>query len=172
MGRLIWIPAIISLLRIAFLPLFLYIYTPSAVLPCLVVLAASAATDFLDGYAARKFKVASRFGAYFDATTDFALMLGIYTGFFFAGYFSVWLLLLIAVAFAQFLVTSLYAKRLYDPVGKYLGSALYIGVVLTLLFPTPAVFLFVQFAFAGFLAASLVSRAVSLMKKGKGQNSN
>ena len=63
----------------------------------------------------------------------------------------------------SFLVTSLHAKKLYDPVGKYAGSALYIGIVLTLIFPAQAIFSFVEFAFLGFLV-SLGSRIVSLTR--------
>jgi len=73
-------------------------------------------------------------------------------------------LLVIATAFIQFIITSYYAKKLYDPVGRYLGSALYIGVVLTLLWPTQVVFAFVQYAFVVFFLFSIVSRIVSLTR--------
>ncbi len=124
-----------------------------------------AATDYFDGYYARKLNVASKFGAYFDATTDFTLMIGIFAFFTLEGYYSIGLVLVIAAAFIQFIITSVYAKKLYDPVGRYLGSALYIGVVLTLLFPMEAIFSFVQYAFAGFFLVSLGSRIWSLTKK-------
>ena len=122
-------------------------------------------TDFFDGYLARKLKATSRFGAYYDATTDFILMIGIFAIFYATGYYPIWLLLLIAASFVQFLATSHYAKKFYDPVGRYLGSALYIGVVLTLLWPTQAIFDFVQYAFVVFFLVSLASRIVSLSKK-------
>ena len=165
MKNLTAIPAFISSLRIAALPLFIYFYNLGYVSVCLGLLAFCAATDFLDGYAARKLKTTSRFGAYYDATTDFILMIGIFSIFFANGYYSIWLLLLIAAAFIQFLATSFLSKKLYDPVGRYLGSALYIGVVLTLLWPTSPVFAFVQDAFAAFLLVSLASRIVSLTRK-------
>jgi phosphatidylglycerophosphate synthase len=131
----------------------------------LELLAFCAATDYFDGYLARKLDVTSRFGAYYDATTDFILMIGIFTIFYAVGFYPVWLLLLIAAAFAQFVVSSFFAKKLYDPVGRYLGSALYIGVVLTLLWPTDAVFVFVQYAFVVFFLVSLASRIISLTRK-------
>jgi CDP-diacylglycerol---glycerol-3-phosphate 3-phosphatidyltransferase len=165
MKKLSAIPTIISSLRIAALLPFFYLYNSSNVSACLGLLAFCAATDFFDGYIARKMKATSRFGAYYDATTDFILMIGIYTFFFTVGFYPIWLLLLIAAAFVQFLVTSFYAKKLYDPVGRYLGSALYIGVVLTLLWPTKAVFDFVQYAFVVFFLVSLASRIVSLTRK-------
>ena len=165
MQKPIIIPTIISSLRIAVLPLFFYVYNAGNITACLILLAFSAATDFFDGYLARRLKVTSRFGAYYDATTDFILVIGIFTIFSAKGYYPTWLLLVITLSFVQFLASSLYSKKLYDPVGKYTGSALYIGIVLTLIFPTQAIFSFVKFAFLGFFLVSLASRAVSLARK-------
>lgn len=165
MKKVIAIPTTISSLRIAALPLFIYLYNPANIIPCLIVLAFSAATDFFDGYAARKLGATSRFGAYYDATTDFVLIMGIFAFFTIKGFYPIWLLLLIAASFIQFLATSHYAKKLYDPIGKYIGSALYIGILLTLVFPAQATYSFVQFAFLGFFLLSLGSRVISLAKK-------
>lgn len=167
MRKTILIPTIISSFRIAVLPLFLFLYNPANIAPCLVLLAFSASTDFFDGYVARKIGATSRFGAYYDATTDFTLIIGMFAFFTNKGYYPIWLPVLIAVAFVQFIVTSHYAKKVYDPIGKYFGSALYVGVVLTLVFPAQATFLFVQYAFIVFFVVSLVSRAASLAKKKK-----
>jgi phosphatidylglycerophosphate synthase len=163
--RLILIPAFISSLRIAALPLFFYLFNTANITTCLILLAFCATSDFFDGYLARKLKATSRFGAYYDATTDFILMIGIFAIFYTSGYYPIWLLLLIAASFVQFLATSLYAKKLYDPVGRYLGSALYIGITLTLIWPMQATFSFVQFAFLGFFLVSIASRIVSLTRK-------
>ena len=76
--KLILIPTIISSLRIAAIPLFIYLYNLANIISCLILLAFSAATDFFDGYSARKLGATSRFGAYYDATTDFALVIGIF----------------------------------------------------------------------------------------------
>jgi len=165
MKKLTAIPTFISSLRIAVLPLFIYAFNSANIVPCLILLAFSAATDFFDGYLARKLRATSRFGTYYDATTDFILMFGIFTFFYAFGFYPIWLLLLIAAAFIQFLVTSYYAKKLYDPVGRFLGSALYIGVVLSLLWPTGAIFAFVQYAFVGFFLVSIASRIISLTRK-------
>jgi phosphatidylglycerophosphate synthase len=165
MKNLTAIPAFISSLRIAILPLFLYLYNATNITACLIVMAFCAATDFFDGYAARRLNATSRFGAYYDATTDFIRIMGIFAIFYADRYYPIWLLLLISAAFIQFLATSFLAKKLYDPVGRYLGSALYIGVVLTLLWATPAVFTFVQYAFVAFFLVSLASRIISLTRK-------
>jgi phosphatidylglycerophosphate synthase len=164
MKKLTTIPPIVSSLRIAVLPLFIYLYNPANIVPCLILLAFSAATDFFDGYLARKLRATSRFGAYYDATTDFTLVIGIFAFFAIKGFYPIWLLLLIAASFGQFLVTSYYAKKVYDPVGKYVGSALYIGIVLTFVFPEQSTYSFVQFAFVGFFLVSLGSRIISLTR--------
>jgi len=164
MKKSIAIPSIISSLRIAVLPLFIYTYNPTNIVPCLILLAFSAATDFFDGYLARKLRVTSRFGAYYDATTDFVLVIGTFAFFAIKGFYPIWLVLLIATSFILFLITSPYAKKFYDPVGKYIGSALYIGIVLTLVFPEQSTYSFVQFAFVGFFLVSLGSRIVSLLR--------
>jgi len=163
--KLIIIPTIISSLRIVVLPLFFYLYNAGNITLCLILFAFSAATDLFDGYSDRRLKVASRFGAYYDAATDFALVIGIFTFFAAKGYYPTWLLLLITASFIQFLASSLYAKKLYDPIGRYIGSALYIGIVLTLIFPTQAMFSFVEFAFVGFFLISLASRIASFAGK-------
>lgn len=165
MQKIILIPTIISSLRIAVLPLFVYLYNPSNIAPCLILLAFSASTDFFDGYLARKLGATSRFGAYYDATTDFTLIIGIFAFFTIREFYSIWLPLLITASFVQFIVTSHYAKKHYDPIGKYIGSALYIGIVLTLVFPTQATYNFAQYAFVGFFLVSLGSRIISLARK-------
>ena len=130
----------------------------------MVLFVFAATTDLLDGYLARKLNVTTKFGSYYDATTDFALVIGIYSLFAAKGFYPIWLLVLIAASFVQFLATSPYAKKIYDPIGRYIGSALYIGIVLTLVFPGEAIFSFVQYAFIVFFLISLVSRIVSLTK--------
>jgi phosphatidylglycerophosphate synthase len=159
------VPAAISSLRVAVLPLFYILFVNTNTAACLGLLAFCAATDFLDGYLARKLGVATRFGAYFDASTDFALMFGIYVIFTFRGIYPFWLPILIATSFLLFLATSRLIKKLYDPVGKYTGSALFIGVVLSLVFQVMPTFIFVQYAFLVFFVVSLVSRIISLLKK-------
>ena len=165
MKKLTAIPTFVSSLRVATLPLFVYLYNQGNVISCLILLSFCAATDFFDGYLARKLKTTSRFGAYYDATTDFILMMGIYVIFYANGDYPIWLLALIAASFIQFLATSSFSKKLYDPVGRYIGSALYIGVVLTLLWPTQEVFNFVQYAFGVFFLFSLASRITNLTRK-------
>jgi phosphatidylglycerophosphate synthase len=155
------VPSGISSLRLAALPLFLYFFSAGDMFLCIVVFGLSQITDLIDGYAARKLKVASRAGAYFDAVTDFVFITGIFAAFTISGYYPAWILGLIAATFAQFIASSLYAKKLYDPAGKYIGSVLYIAIGLTLLSPTPAIFTLVEVGFPAFAIASMVTRTAS-----------
>ncbi len=105
------IPMFISSLRIAALPLFFYLYNIGNAAACLGLLAFCAATDFFDGYIARKLNIPSRLGAYYDAITDFVFMFGIFAFFYGFGFYPIWLLLVIATAFIQFIISSHYAKK-------------------------------------------------------------
>jgi phosphatidylglycerophosphate synthase len=157
-----YVPYGISAVRIAALPLFLYFYSLGASFLCLVVFGFAAISDLIDGYVARKLGVASKTGAYFDAATDFALILGIFAAFTLSGVYPVWVLLLIAGSFAQFVVTGYFGRRLYDPLGKYIGSVLYIGITLTLLSPSAYTLIIVQAGVFAFIATSFITRMLGL----------
>jgi phosphatidylglycerophosphate synthase len=155
------VPSGISALRLAALPIFLYYFTAGNVLACIFVFGLSQVTDLFDGYAARKLGVASKAGAYFDVVTDFVFIAGIFTAFTLSGYYPVWIMGLIAASFGQFIVSGLYTKKLYDPLGRYIGSVLYIAIGLTLLSPTPVIFTVVEVGFPLFALTSFVSRTAS-----------
>lgn len=155
------IPSGISTLRLVALPIFLYYFSVGDVLACILVFGLSQVTDLLDGYAARKLHVASKAGAYFDVVTDFVFIAGIFTAFTLSGYYQVWIMALIAASFGQFIISSIYTKKLYDPLGRYIGSVLYIAIGLTLLSPTPVIFTIVEVGFPLFALTSFVSRTAS-----------
>jgi phosphatidylglycerophosphate synthase len=121
-------------------------------------------TDLLDGYLARRFGLSSRFGTYFDVTTDFILVFCMFLTFNSNGFVPGWILVLITFVFAQFLITSVYSDKIYDPVGKYYGSLLYGAIGLRFILSGQ---LFYDIAMAGitaFGAATILSRTVSLIK--------
>lgn len=155
------IPSGISSLRLVALPIFLYYFTAGNALACILIFGLSQITDLIDGYAARKLNAASRAGAYFDVVTDFVFIAGIFAAFTLSGYYPVWIMALIAASFIQFIISSLYTKKLYDPLGRYIGSVLYIAISLTLLSPTPAIFTVVEVGFPIFALASFVTRTAS-----------
>lgn len=120
-------------------------------------------TDLFDGYLARRLKVDSDLGAFFDSTVDVVLILGVFILFTDAGFYPIWVSGLIIFVFAQFVFSSLYSKKLYDPIGKYYGSFLYAAIALTLAFPTQAVCSMITTSLVSLTAASLSSRAAHLL---------
>lgn len=162
MNKKALVPSGISALRLVALPLFLYFFANGATASCIVVFGLAQLTDLVDGYVARRLGVASKFGAYFDSATDFVLVTGIFVAFTLSNYYPVWILLLIVSSFTQFIVTSRFHKKLYDPLGKYIGSVLYMAIGLTLLSPTVPIFLLVEVGFSAFAVTSFVARTVSL----------
>jgi phosphatidylglycerophosphate synthase len=152
------VPSGISALRLVALPIFLYYYAAGNPFACILVFGLSQVTDLIDGYAARKLNAASKAGAYFDVVTDFVFIAGIFTAFTLSGYYPVWIMALIAASFGQFIISSVYTKKLYDPLGRYIGSVLYIAIGLTLLSPTPIIFTIVQVGFPMFALTSFVTR--------------
>jgi phosphatidylglycerophosphate synthase len=155
------VPSAISSLRLVALPIFLYCFSAGNILACILVFGLTQVTDLFDGYAARKLHMASKAGAYFDVVTDFVFIAGIFAAFTLAGYYPTWIMALIAASFGQFIISSVYTKKLYDPLGKYIGSVLYIAIGLTLLSPTPVVFTIVEVGFPLFALTSFVSRTAS-----------
>ena len=155
------VPSAISALRLVALPIFLYYFAAGNILACILVFGLSQVTDLIDGYAARKLHVASKAGAYFDVVTDFVFIAGIFAAFTLSGYYPVWIMALIAASFAQFIISSVYTKKFYDPLGKYIGSVLYIAIGLTLLSPTPVIFTVVEVGFPLFALTSFVNRTAS-----------
>ncbi|MFI4954574.1 MAG: CDP-diacylglycerol--glycerol-3-phosphate 3-phosphatidyltransferase [Gammaproteobacteria bacterium] len=67
------IPNLLSLFRIALIPIFVaifYLPIPGNHLICALIFAVAAFTDWLDGYLARRLNQMSRFGAFIDPVAD------------------------------------------------------------------------------------------------------
>ncbi|RSX56070.1 CDP-diacylglycerol--glycerol-3-phosphate 3-phosphatidyltransferase [Bifidobacterium dolichotidis] len=64
------VPNFISLLRILSIPVIAFLITKHLMIASLIVLAASAASDFLDGYIARTFNQVSKIGQILDPIAD------------------------------------------------------------------------------------------------------
>ena len=107
MNKQMLVPSGISAIRLAALPLFIYFFFNGNTAVATLVFAVAMVTDLFDGYLARKLGVASKFGAYFDAAVDFTFVSGIFAAFTINSYYPAWMLVLIAVSFAQFLFSSL-----------------------------------------------------------------
>ncbi len=73
MGRIVTVPNLLSALRLVLAPVFLWLYVRERNGPAVAVFAVAAATDLLDGLAARALDQRSRLGALLDPIADKAL---------------------------------------------------------------------------------------------------
>jgi phosphatidylglycerophosphate synthase len=122
-------------------------------------------TDFLDGYLARRLGVSSKFGTYFDVTTDFILVFSMFLVFGSNGFYADWVLVVVAAVFVMFVLTSRSSSEIYDPVGKYYGSLLFGAIGLRFIVSGQLFCSVVTIGIVAFSAASILSRATILLKK-------
>jgi cardiolipin synthase len=80
-SRVFTIPNVLSLIRLALVPVFLVFIISGVDLGALIVLVVSSATDWVDGQIARRFKQVSRLGQLLDPAADrlfiFAALVGL-----------------------------------------------------------------------------------------------
>jgi cardiolipin synthase len=69
-GEVLNIPNILSFLRIALVPVFLWLLLEELFLAAIVVLAVAGLTDFLDGFLARKLNQTTKLGKMLDPVAD------------------------------------------------------------------------------------------------------
>lgn len=88
----IWsIPNLLTLIRLLCLPLFLYVlFTLNEPVAAALLLGALSATDWVDGYLARRLNQVSEFGKVFDPTVDRLLFLVAITAIMIDGSMPVW----------------------------------------------------------------------------------
>jgi phosphatidylglycerophosphate synthase len=158
------VPAAITAVRLALIPLLVFLVTNRMLFYGAALFLFLLFTDFLDGYLARKLGVSSKFGTYFDVTADFILVFSLFLAFGSQGFYADWVLILVAAVFAGFMLTS-QSKKTYDPVGKYYGSLLYGAIGLRFLISGTIFYNVVTVGVAAFSAASILSRAIFLLKK-------
>lgn len=108
------LPNQISFLRILLTPVFVFLFfnnRPSAIYWSLIVFTIAAATDWYDGYLARKFGNVSKFGKFLDPLADKILVLTGFITFNFIGYIPLWIILVFIVR--DLLVTGLRVYGIY-----------------------------------------------------------
>jgi phosphatidylglycerophosphate synthase len=159
------VPSALTAVRLGFVPLLVFLVGTGMLFYGAALFLFLLFTDFLDGYLARKLGVSSKFGTYFDVTTDFTLVFALLLAFGSEGFYADWVLILVAAVFAGFMLTSQSSSRAYDPVGKYYGSLLYGAIGLRFIFSGSIFYSVVTVGVAAFSAASILSRATFLLKK-------
>ncbi len=158
------IPSTVTTLRICFVPLLVFLVSNGMLFYGAALFLFLLFTDFLDGYLARKFGVFSGFGTYFDVTADSILVFSMFLVFGSVGFYADWVLIVIAAVFAEFVLTSYFSSKIYDPVGKYYGSLLYGAIGLRFILSGQLFYYVVTVGIGAFSAASILSRATFLFK--------
>ena len=162
---LLYLPSAVTSLRIVALPLLTFSLSAGQTFLGSLCFLLALVSDLADGYLARRFSVSSKFGAKFDVTVDFVFITGVFLYFVLHGLYPIWILGLIVFMFAQFIVTSLLSKVLYDPLGKYYGGFLYGAIGLTILPFGTALTSVIALLLAGITSISLISRLIYLVHR-------
>lgn len=89
------VPNLLSMLRLALVPVFLYFLLSERYLLAIVMLAAASLTDYLDGYFARKFNQVTRLGQLLDPAADRLYIFSTLVGLSITGIIPVWLAVVI-----------------------------------------------------------------------------
>lgn len=162
------VPSAVTAVRLALVPLLFYLVSNGQFLFGGVLFFSLVATDFFDGYLARKLGVSSKFGAYFDATADFVLIFCLFIAFILKGFCAEWVLLVIVAVFAEFMLTSRSLATMYDPIGKYYGSLLFGLIALRFFISGQLFYDTVTMVATVSAAASILSRVAFIFKENQG----
>ncbi len=146
----ITLPNSITFSRVALLPALWYFLLRDRFAAAGVVLLLAAVTDVVDGYAARRLKQETRFGAAFDSLADYAVGITIllWFPFLFPGVLRAFLLpvLIILLLLAAVWVTSFLRFRAFPAYhlwsGKAVTALFYVFIIYALLFSYSAVLLY------------------------------
>jgi len=156
------IPWVITSLRLAILPFLAYTFSSGNTIATYSLFLFAISTDLADGYVSRKLHAQSIYGVYFDAIVDYVFISGMFLVFIEGGFYPAWVLVLISFVFLQFLLTSIFLKQLYDPIGKYYGSLLFGAIGLTLLFSGRLFYEAITLGIVIVTVASMISRVAHL----------
>jgi len=160
------LPSLLTSLRVIILPHIFLFFSQGFTLAVYALFLTAIGTDFLDGFLARKLKVTSKYGAYFDTTVDFIFIVSFFDFFINSGIYPNWISILISITFFQFIISNLFLKRtIYDPVGKIYGSLLFAGIGITLLFDSQIAHNFVTYGILTCTITSIIFRIAYLFSK-------
>ncbi len=132
------------------------------------------ATDAIDGYIARAMDYSTSSGAYLDIIADLILVLTGFIAFIIKDIYPIWILIVIGAMFLQFVITSRAKKPVYDPIGKYYGSFLFLVIFITLInsfFNNSFLNGILLVLIIIFTIISLISRFFFIIKSNKAKNS-
>jgi cardiolipin synthase len=119
------VPNLLSLLRLALVPVFLVLILNGFNLEAVIVLIVASVTDYLDGYFARKLNQETRLGQLLDPAADRLYIFATLIGLSVVGYIPIWLPMIVIGRDLLLLFTyPILASRGYGPLPvHYLGKA-------------------------------------------------
>jgi cardiolipin synthase len=119
------VPNLLSLLRLALVPVFLVLILNGLNLEAVIVLIVASVTDYLDGYFARKLNQETRLGQLLDPAADRLYIFATLIGLSVVGYIPIWLPMIVIGRDLLLLFTyPILASRGYGPLPvHYLGKA-------------------------------------------------
>lgn len=91
------LPNKLTVLRVAMIPLCLLFILLGWYIPAAIVFALASATDYLDGYIARRDKLVTNFGKFADPVADKVLVLSVMVVLLAQGYYAWWGVVIVAV---------------------------------------------------------------------------
>lgn len=159
------LPHIITLTRIVLAPAFFFSVLDLSTLNSILIFFLTIITDGLDGYVARKLKATSSKGAYLDVVADFIWILAAFSAFALIGLYPAWLLIIFGLMFLQFVITSRFKIPVYDPVGKYYGSFLFLTIFISLILNSTFINTCITLLIVIFSGVSIASRFYYLIKQ-------
>ena len=160
----ILIPSGITSIRIILAPILFFTVINNFILYSICIFVLAVATDAIDGYVSRKLDIASSKGAYFDVVADFILILSAFSGLVITGLYPFWLIIIIVFMFLQFIITSKFRIPVYDPIGKYYGSFLFIVIFISLIVINPILYFLLTILIVIFTVISITSRFLFMLK--------
>jgi phosphatidylglycerophosphate synthase len=125
------------------------------------IFAVACLTDVFDGVLARRLHVESEAGGVFDASVDFVLVSSTTLYLVYAELASVWFLALILFAFFKYLLF----RGLSDPLGKHVGTILFVSLGTILMFPVQFVANWACFFASCYILAAMTTSLKSHLER-------
>lgn len=138
-SRIVTIPNVLSLVRLIFIPVFLWLLGTQQYGWALLVIVVSSVTDYVDGWIARRFNQISRIGQLLDPAVDRLFIFSSLIGLAWFGFLPWWLVLVIVARDVALLVLGVVLANIgYGPLPVH-----HLGKVATfaLLFALPTIVL-------------------------------
>jgi len=122
------VPSLVTALRLVAIPAIAALWLREMRAAAIGLYGLVVLSDAVDGWLARRLDAVTRFGGFFDAITDIAVILSLLALLSWRGVVPVWVSIAPAAIAGLFLATSSRAAPRYDPIGKYYGAILYVVV--------------------------------------------